>query len=281
MDNIKNVLEDYLKISANNMYDKAHQLCKNGIVGKDCSWYHATWQYLRLLNVVSSPTWHDSFYTNEITSALKNKKQPNVLISGTADYTMLAYVIECIKKLDINDSKIYVLDTCNTPLYFCKWYAEKNKYTINTINDDILKYKNENFFDIICTDAFLTRFNKTIVPKVIDKWKTLLKINGKIITTIRIHDNNDLNHAEEDEAILKFCDKVKRRTTKYKDYIKFSPEEMYKIAENYARKMKSNNLGDKEAILEYFNEFKNVYRLNTIPVELKETEYLELVAEKL
>lgn len=281
MDSIKNVLDDYLKISANNMYDKAHQLCKNGIVGKDCSWYHATWQYLRLLNVVSSPTWHDSFYTNEITSALKNKKQPIILISGTADYTMLAYVIECIKKLDINDSKIYVLDTCNTPLYFCKWYAEKNKYTINTINEDILKYKNENFFDIICTDAFLTRFNKTIVPKVIDKWKTLLKTKGKIITTIRVHDDNDLNHMEEEEAILQFCDKVKGLTTKYKEYIKFSPEEMYKIAENYARKMKSNNLGDREAILEYFNEFKNVYRFNTIPVELKETEYIELVAEKI
>lgn len=120
-----------------------------------------------------------------------------------------------------------------------------------------------------------------MVPKVIEKWKTLLKTNGKIITTIRIHDDNDLNHTEEEKAILQFCDKVKSLTTKYKEYIKFSPEEMYKIAENYARKMKSNNLGDRKAILEYFNEFKNVYRFNTIPVELKETEYIELVAEKI
>lgn len=277
---MKDLLEDYLKISANDVYDKAYQLCKNGIVDNDCSWYHASWQYLRLVNVVSSPTWHDDFYKNEITDALDNKKQPNILISGTADYSMLAYVIECLKNLDISDANVYVLDTCSTPLYFCKWYAEKNKYIINTINEDILKYENVNFFDLICTDAFLTRFDKTIVSKVIDKWKTLLKANGKIVTTIRIHDGNDLNDEDKEEAILKFCDKVKRLTPKYKEFIKFSPEEMYKIAENYARKMKSNNLGDKEDIINYFNDFKIIYNINTIPVELKETKYIELVAEK-
>ena len=42
-------------------------LCQGDHVSpEDCSWYHAIWQYLRIFDMVSTPTWHASFYINEL-----------------------------------------------------------------------------------------------------------------------------------------------------------------------------------------------------------------------
>lgn len=281
MSEIQDIINNSLKISSNLIYDKAHELCKNGIMDVECCWYHSIWQYLRLLNVVSSPTWHDEFYSKELNESFKDKERINILISGTADYSILIYITEIIKKLNIKDINIYVLDSCKTPLYCCQWYADRNNIIIHTINEDILKYNNYNFFDVICTDAFLTRFSKTEASKVIINWEKLLKTNGKIITTIRIHEDNELYVSEYKQEIKDFVTKVKLSTQKNQEFIKFSPDKMAAMAEIYAIKMKSNDLGDENAILSLFNEFKTRYRIKTVTGELKETKYLELVAEKL
>lgn len=275
---IEKTINNYLKISANLMYDKANKLCGNEIFDNDCAWYHSAWQYLRLLNVVSTPVWHDEFYTKELQKSLDSGY--NILISGTADYTMLVYVSEAIKKLNLKDTNIYVLDSCKSPLFCCKWYAEKTNIIINTVNEDILKYVNEKFFDVICTDAFLTRFDKITVPKVIDKWKKLLKKDGKIITTVRIHDKNDLDSSNKEKAINHFIDTVRLKTVENQKYIKFSPEQMVNLAENYIKKMKSNNLGDEKDILNFFDKFSTKYNIKTVKGELKQTKYIELVAKK-
>ena len=272
------IINNSLKISANLMYDKANELCENEIFDSNCTWYHSVWQYLRLLNVVSTPVWHDEFYTKELFESLDSGY--NILISGTADYSMLVYVAEAIKKLNLRDTKIYVLDSCKTPLYCCKWYAEKNNLIINTVNENILKYEKNNFFDVICTDAFLTRFDKKIVPEVIEKWRNLLKNDGKIITTVRIHDKNDSDSSNKEETINHFINNVKLKTVENKKYIKFSPEQMADLAENYIRKMKSNNLGDEKDILNLFEKFSTKYNIKTVKGELKQTKYLELVAKK-
>ena len=276
---MNNTINEFLKRSANIAYDKANELCKNGIVDTKCSWYHSVWQYLRLFNVSSSPTWHDKFYRKELLNTLKNKQEANILISGTADYSMLAYVIYAIEKSNVKKPHIYVLDTCNTPLYLCKWYADYKNVLITTINEDILKYNNNNFFDIICTDAFLTRFSKDMVSKVISKWSTLLKKNGKIITTIRAHCNNESKITNEE--IKAYSDKVKLLAEKNKEYIKLKPIEIAKLAENYARKMKSNNIGNERDIINFFNSFNIHYNIKILCGELRESKYIELVAEKI
>lgn len=272
-------IEAYLKKSANIAYDVSNKLCKNGIVDTECLWYHSVWQYLRLLNVVSSPTWHDEFYNKELLNALNNKLEANILISGTADYSMLAYVIYAIEKSNVKKPHIYVLDTCNTPLYLCKWYAKNNNVVINTINQNIMLYENKNFYDIICTDAFLTRFSKDMVSKVISKWSTLLKKNGKIITTIRVHYDNESKITNDE--INNFADKVKYLAEKNKEYIKLKPIEIAKLTKNYARKMKSNNIGNEKDIINFFNSFNIHYNIKILCGELRESKYIELVAEKI
>lgn len=273
-------LNNYLEESADLVYDKSKELCKHGIMDEDCFWYHSVWEYLRLFNMVSSPTWHDEFYKRELTNALLSSSGgTNILISGTADYSLLAYVIYSIKAINKNNVNIYVLDTCKTPLFACKWFAKKENFPIETINEDILKYQNDNYFDIICTDAFLTRFNKEIVPEVVNKWYELLKPNGRIITTVRIYESKT-SKEEKDELIKKFKNEAKKCSLKHKDYLKFSPDDFSKMAETYAKKMISNNLGDEKSILGFFKNHITSYNTSITLGELKETKYIELVAKK-
>lgn len=269
-------LEEPIEESADLICDVSHKLCANGVMDSDCNWYHSSWQYLRLLNLVSTPSWHDIFYIEQLQKALK--KENNILISGLADYSMLAYVIDAIRKKHVK-ANIYVLDTCKTPLYACNWFAEKNNYPIKTINESILDYKNDNFFDIICTDSFLTRFTKQDAKKVIKSWNKLLKEDGTIITTIREHSIND-NTINKEKCIEEFSEKAKERCSKNQNHIQYSPNKIGKMAEEYARKMISNNLGNTKDILSMFNNYKVTYQENTVLGEFYRTKYVELVAKK-
>lgn len=274
MNCIKTYLEESIKESSNIIYEKAHVLCGHGIMDDNCVWYHSVWQYLRLLGLVSSPTWHDSFYIESLKNNLKESN--NILISGTADYSMLYYVIEVIKEEGVN-ANIYVLDTCKTPLYACEWLSKKLEYPINIVNEDILKYSNDNFFDIICTDAFLTRFDKVNAKKVVESWNKLLKNDGKVITTVRIH-YKDEEKIDNETCIKEFLERTEDRYEQYKDYIKISKDKLLELTEEYARKMTSNNLGDSKEILSLFDNFDVNYKENTVSGELHRTDYLEIVA---
>ncbi len=45
----------------------AQTLCRGAYVSpEDCSWYHGFWQYLRIFDLVSTPTWHSTFYLSEL-----------------------------------------------------------------------------------------------------------------------------------------------------------------------------------------------------------------------
>lgn len=275
-DSIEVQLEKSLTKSADMLYNVAKDNCKNGIVDENCFWYHSIWQYLRMMDVVSSPTWHSRFYIEQLSKSLKGGEINNVLISGTADYSMLAYVIRCVKKMNIN-TNIYVLDTCKTPLIACEWFAKMENIEIACVNQNILDYCNNNFFDIICTDAFLTRFNNEDANLVIDKWYNLLKIDGKIITTIRVHDMNEKNDFRN---IENFINKIKNNYEYYKDDIKIPLDELIKKAKVYANNMKSNNIGDEKNILKKFKKFDTDYNVRKVVGELLETRYIELVALK-
>ena len=88
-----------------------------------CRWYHSVWQYLRILDCVSSPQWHQSFYEKEIVASLAScKTHISILISGTADYSLLYLIVNVIKKYKSPEQNVSidVVDLCETPLQICK-----------------------------------------------------------------------------------------------------------------------------------------------------------------
>lgn len=150
-----------------------------------CDWYHSTWQYMRLLNMVAVPNWY-SFYNEAMSNVLRDKPNAKVFISACADYGMLAKLHEAIKTAKANPT-IVVYDICRTPLKSCEWYAERNGLTItcktgNIINDTIPEAP----FDLIVTDEFLSVLKDEYKPQITKKWKELLKPDGVLVTTAMI-----------------------------------------------------------------------------------------------
>lgn len=270
--------------SADKMCEVALVLCSCDHVNMEgCYWYHSVWQYLRLMNMVSTPSWHHRFYVEQISEAIKPFDNPHVLISGAADYSSLSDAIQVIiaseKRGDFS-----VLDLCETPLFACKWYAKKEDVKVHTICCSIFDFNVINQYTLICTDAFLTRFSKNDIKRVVSIWYDALTCGGSVVTTVRIHDEtHTCPDTPSEENVMLFRQKAFERSKIWGNVINYSQEQISLMEETYARKMESNSVGSKEEILGVFHEIGfSISYLEDIEVqgELYPSRYLRIRATK-
>lgn len=275
-------LEEPMLKSAPLMSMLSEVMCKGSQVSaEDCSWYHRVWQYLRIFDVASTPTWHYQFYTESLQKFFSQRKNIKILISGTADYSMLAHVLYVCSKLK-REYEIFVLDLCQTPLVLCEWYASQERKEIKTIHQDILRFNMKNYFDLIITDAFLTRFPDDDRLQVLRKWNSLLREDGKIITTIRIEKSDDTTKASVPE-IPEFTEKVFKSAQDWQPFLPESAEKIKLWAQEYAKHMVSFPVKNKDFLHKLLIKSGfSVVQNNVIKVkgEMHETSYIELIAKK-
>lgn len=278
-------LEEPLVLSADLMHGVGGVLCASDHVDRSsCSWYHGAWQYLRLLDMVSTPTWHRSFYDRAIGDAIESPDDPRVLITGTADYSMFAYVDHALRKRESN-GEITVLDLCATPLFACQWYAKRVGRAIQTVQQDLfdpqLKLE-DGSFDLVCTDAFLTRFTPAEAKDVIEAWWRLLRPGGHVVTTVRLHDLSprirDASQQERD-----FVVSALESARRWEPFLQVSAREIERLAAAYAKRMASSPIGDAAIIRSMFSDAGFAVTESAIsdtPGELGPTTYLQLICRK-
>lgn len=278
-------LEEPLIRSASTMALLSEFLCKGGHVNpEDCHWYHASWQYLRLLDLVSTPTWHSSFYLNALKSSFMGKQICDVLISGTADYSMLAYVLHVFSQIGI-DCNVLIVDLCETPLTICRWYASSKKVKIETCQEDILKFEPQKLFDCVITDAFITRFPHSSQPKILEKWSKLLSPDGRIITTIRVDPRAIIDKPVRPtpQEILDFVNRAENLAELWKDFVLVEATEIGSLAKTYAERMESYSAPDRSYVEELFSKAGleiGAFEEKNVKGEMTKTIYAEIVARK-
>ena len=243
-------LQEPIMQSADMMYEVASLCCTHDHVnGESCQWYHSIWQYLRLLDVVSTPSWHHDFYMKYLFDNVSCGENASALISGAADYSMLSYVLHVAKRKSLK-ADVTILDLCETPLFACKWYAKKMEQPLTALQINVFDLPEDKHYDMICADAFLTRFSGTQLKNVLSKWYRVLNPRGIVVTTVRIHDEAHVcPSTPTEEAVQRFKTKVLSRVGVWEKYINLTADEIGEKAEFYARKMVSNYLGTKESIL--------------------------------
>ncbi len=276
-------LKEPLSSSADYCYNIANKECVYDYVDfETCAWYHSIWQYLRLVDMVSSPEWHADFYINNFKKILSKKISPRILISGTADYSMLAYIIHCCE-ITNNIADVFIIDLCKTPLTLCSWYAKRKNINITIIKDDILKHNfDNNRFDLICTDAFLTRFNEATAYNILSVWRNLLTTNGYIVTTVRIRDNKHVKDSNLSSQYLKmrYVQEACLRYKKWRHFLSLSLATFREAVLRYTDRMSSSNLGSCEDVLQLINNCNGTvlsYNCRITAGELEVTKYLEVV----
>jgi SAM-dependent methyltransferase len=300
-------LTDVMLESAQMLYTLARMSCTGSqyIDAKDCLWYHGSWQYLRLFDMVSSPSWHTGFYADELRKQFAAGAR-RVLISGTADYTTLAFVLDAARAVfgaELPKSlEIHVLDLCQTPLLACQWYAgrlglrdrvrlHRADITEGNVATDPGNAGNGRF-DLIVADAFLTRFDAATARRVVHAWGELLVPGGIVLTTVRLHPRNDYRVHDTDDLTADdryrvtdpaddFELRLLERAAGWQGMLSIDLDDLSKAGRDYAMKMKSHDLGDTHDIAEIFNsDHFDVTRCDAgrVDGELIGTEYLRIAA---
>jgi SAM-dependent methyltransferase len=274
-----------------------------------CDWYHGVWQYLRLFNMVSSPNWHADFYYTRLRDAIRLGRSRRILVSGAADYSMLAFVLSAAATTNRRTATrrfagydIHVLDRCPTPLAASQWYARElnadvKLHQADLTNADVtreLMPKNQPY-DLIVADAFLTRFARDTSGMVLRNWSRLLKPGGTVVTTVRLHPRN-VGPTDDDEsvsvvrgsagvtdAIADFHFRLRERAEGWRPVLGIDLDQLCRAARDYALRMTSNDLGGQADIVTAFNEhdFDIIEeQAEKVDGELVRTEYLRVVARK-
>lgn len=164
----------------------APELCRREpAAGESCAWLHGYWPYLRLLGLASTPDNHAGFFLGAIRSTMSRTRAPRVLVSGAADYSMLALVIQAYRQQNVRPD-ITVVDQCETPLALNRWHAQKAGLEITTRRCDMFEYAEPLPFDAVCTHSFLSEFPPERRSELLGKWRHLLNPGGAVITVNRL-----------------------------------------------------------------------------------------------
>jgi 2-polyprenyl-3-methyl-5-hydroxy-6-metoxy-1,4-benzoquinol methylase len=262
-------------------------LCKGDhIDAKECRWYHRIWQYLSIMDLVSSPRRHAKFYLEELPVNLFNKQESaRILVSGTADYAILVYLLRAFKGRIL--PRITVLDMCQTPLHLCRWYGVQQGVQIETLVQNILDLERPESFDLITTHDFLTIFDGEERLKILKKWYSLLVSGGRVVTTIRIEEDGTSNRkvTATSNQIKEFMQRATQLTKLWYEFVLSRPDPDWIVhgARIYAEKISSWPFHDSQEILSLFSDagFK-IAKFDPIEsqVEMKLVTFIQLVAYK-
>lgn len=268
--------------SANIMEDYAKMYCKGSYVNPtNCLWYHSSWQYLRMLDLVSTPFWHNKFYIKHIEQEITKRKVQKILVSGTADYAMLQHVHRALKK---PDAEIVVLDLCRTALEICKWYSDQYmpSFPINFIQQDMFNTDfKDGTFDIVVTDAFLTRFTEVNRKKIVDELERILKPNSILITTIRLNGKDDIPIKGTKEDINCYVQKAERKLHQSGVLLIPIKEKIIEKAKIYAENIVSYPFRNIKEIEKLFSNFDVIIDISKTQGEMiEQTKYARVIARK-
>ncbi len=219
---------------------------------QSCGWYHGTWQYLRLFNMVATPPWY-GFYHRALTSLLRKKPDSKILISACADYGMLATLHEAVVAAEAKPD-IIICDICTTPLSSCRWYADRHDVKITCICDNLFSTPAlaKGSFDLIVTDEFLTVLPKDHKSQAIARWKELLKPGGTVVTTAMVGGPTtpELRQSFADRSLERLNGELKRLQVTEKEEAAIR-ERLTTFAEFHNRFM----LSGEEEVRQLFSDF--------------------------
>jgi SAM-dependent methyltransferase len=153
--------------------------------GTSCRAYHQVWQYLRLLGFISAVRTNGNFFIQQFATLATRGRHPRVLVSATADYSMLAHVASAYTAAR-QQVRVTVADRCGTSLFLNRWYAERHGLPLETVQGDLLTLESAEAFDVVCTHSVLGRFESQARAQLVARWHTVLRPGGVVLTTQRI-----------------------------------------------------------------------------------------------
>lgn len=228
-------IDEPLELSAPLAWQLAPRLChKDAETGQSCAWNHRLWQCLRVMGLGGSPEINAEFYRHAFTAVKGAAGPPRILISGAADYSMLAHALAAFKERDI-EPDVTVVDICETPLALNRWYAERISCRIATHCCDIAEFRAADGFDAICTHSFFGQIPAGRRPQLLTAWCRLLRPGGLAISVDRVRavcSGAPIGFSPSQAQL--FCSTVRGQAQNIAAALAIEPRELVQAAEIYA-----------------------------------------------
>jgi 3-deoxy-D-manno-octulosonate 8-phosphate phosphatase KdsC-like HAD superfamily phosphatase len=269
--------------SAPHMRTIATERCVGGYLDpKSCQWYHEAWQYLRLLQLVETPQLHENFFRHYIARYVETSDSTNVLLCGLADYEMCAVVFDALERAKASDYHLTALDVCDTPLRNTDWYATRRDAHVVTRRADATDTGlPSSSFELIITDAFLTKLPREERSAVISEWRRILVEGGQVLTTVKIGANGAEGVRADGRQINAYAQRAKERAQERQSDGFAAPDDVERLARAYAEHNVSYPMEADAEVEELFIGF-DVSVLDVTPVsEYAVSYYGQVVAVKL
>lgn len=166
----------------------AQEHCHAYAENQTCAWYHGSWQFLRLLDLVSTPVAHASHYDLQLNEISLDPGFKNILVSGSADSGLVKTIHEAFRHRNA-EINLSVIDICPTPLKICEEYAASAGIRITTLEQDILDGLPADSFDAIFTHSFMGYFDDDNRQLLLRQWSKSLRKGGRLVTVQRVRED--------------------------------------------------------------------------------------------
>lgn len=164
--------------------------CGRNTPGRGCYAYHRAWPFKRMIGHHGSVWRHGAAYLASFRELASSGKVQRILISGSADYSLLAHVWHAYQ-LEGVQPEITILDYCEAPLAINRWYAERVGARIDTVACNIFEYHVDRAFDLITTDNFLSQFTPVDRQRIVRQWWTLIRPGGYAVGAQTVRNSAD------------------------------------------------------------------------------------------
>ena len=144
-----------------------------------CQGYHAVWQYLRFANLARSVRVDGPLYKAVAERMARAGRLHRVLITATADYSMLAHLSHGARKGGAEPT-FDVVDLCATSLRMNEWYGAKKNLRVRTVLGDVLQYSGDGSYDLICSHSFVHWLPVADRPRLFACWQRNLAPEGRV-----------------------------------------------------------------------------------------------------
>jgi SAM-dependent methyltransferase len=196
MQNSSSAPDEPLVISAPLAREVASVCCARAAADHSCEPYHGFWQYMRLMGLGKTLSGQSARYLSTLDQlagewAQRPAARPRqVLISGCADYSMLAHVLHACGELNPRVA-VTVLDVCPTPLFLNEWYARRVGQAVTVVCADILQHRAADAYDLIVTSSFLGYFSPEVRPRLFRGYAAMLRAGGRLVFANRIRPGSE------------------------------------------------------------------------------------------
>lgn len=187
--------------------------------GGGCDHYHGFWQHLRLMGLGATLGGHPQRYLRALSELARrwagtggDMAARRVLVSGTADYSMLAHVAAAFHAGAGAMPQLHVLDLCPTPLLLNEWYARRTGLVVETVCADLLAHEAPQGYDLVVTSSLLGYFSPAQRPALFTRLAALLRPGGCLMFSNRLRPGLPAQPlAQTETALQRLADAVAAR----------------------------------------------------------------------